>query len=92
MGLFDYKNKHCKHPDSCFVNALKQSLKALKFGFTVELILNAAKLLLTLFKKDKNIKELLKPNFDKLRIPLFFCLGTLLQKATYCIMRYVRDK
>lgn len=63
MGLFEYKSPHCKHPDSCFINTLKQSLKALKFGLTVELILNAAKLLMSLFKKDKNIMELLKPNF-----------------------------
>ena len=66
MGNFiHYKSEFCKHPDTCFVNALKQALKSLKYGFAIEVVLNLGKIIISLLKRKfkSNIKHLLTPEF-----------------------------
>lgn len=92
--LLTYKNNHCKHKDSCVINMIKQALVALKYGVTIEVIINLAKLLLSLLKKKgmNAVKDILAPNYGKLEIPLFFFLFTLCLKGSYCLLRKIRDK
>lgn len=33
--ILTYKSPECKHKDSCFINTIKQSLVALKYGFSI---------------------------------------------------------
>jgi hypothetical protein len=84
----------CKHDNPCFINTFRQALVSLKYGVCIEIIINLSKVLLaSIRKKGLNvIKEILKLDYSKLEIPLFFCVFTLVLKGTYCLLRYFRKK
>lgn len=66
--ILKYKSPECKHKDSCFVNTIKQSLIALKYGVSIEVIINLAKLLLSVLKRKGMgaVKAILSLDYSKL--------------------------
>ncbi|EAR84841.1 transmembrane protein (macronuclear) [Tetrahymena thermophila SB210] len=86
------KTEHCKHPNSCFVDILKYSLKSFLMGYSVTAAIDIIVILVKQFKKLKSnpffllITLISKKN---IRFALFPALYTLIMRGLTCLLRRI---
>ena len=81
---------YCKHPNSCIVDAIKQSLKQIKYGLIISSILQLIKSLRSLSKGMAGLKKSFTPEY--LSIIVFLSSSTLALRVVKCALRWIRNK
>ena len=94
-AFLGYKSESCRHPDSCFLNAIKTAVNSLKYGLCIEAGREIIRLVLLLIRK-RNPKEalasLFTASFDRIRIPMFLLINSLTLRGGHCLIKYLRSK
>ena len=84
------KTQFCKHEHGCLYDALRQSLKQVKYGVIISSILQLLKSIRSLTKGMPAFKKSFTPEY--LSIIAFLCASTLALRVVKCALRWIRNK
>lgn len=94
-AFLHYRSTSCRHSDSCFINALKVSLNSLKYGVIIEAGRELIRVIMMMVKQKSfrgALAFLFSASFERLRIPLFLLVNSLVLRGGHCILKYIRGK
>ena len=84
------KTVFCKHQNGCLYDALRQSLKQIKYGVIISSILQLIKSLKSLTKGLPHFKKSFTPEY--LSIIVFLSSSTLALRVVKCGLRWIRKQ
>lgn len=90
MNLKTAKTRFCQHENGCIYDAIRQTIKQLKYGVIISSILQLLKSLRALIKGLKHFKKSFTPEY--LSIISFLCASTLALRITKCALRWIRNR
>ena len=90
MDCIKRKTRFCNHEHGCIEDAVRQSIKQLKYGVIISSILQLIKSLRSLTKGFKNLKKSFTPEY--LSIIAFLSASTLALRLVKCALRWIRNK
>jgi len=86
--LLHSKTGLCPHSSGCVMAALKQSLKNLKYGLLISVVLQLIRTLKVIAKDASKLKSSLKPQYFS--IAIFLSSTVFILKIVHCILRRLR--